>query len=175
MREPIEGTSPTKLALALGGGLLALVALLSALAPHEMPVSEEQFTDLIEAGDITIIEVEGPLLFATSAGGGGSENRPVLVDRRRPPSAEEISRWKVSGILVSERRATGSDLRDTTWLLTIVALLLFGVWQLISQARRHRQDGSPREHIERAESELRDGKISREEFEKRVSAYSVEL
>ncbi len=65
--------------------------------------------------------------------------------------------------------------QETAWIGFVSLLLLFGMYHLVMQARRHRRDGSPRQHLDHARADLAAGRISAEEFERRATAISIEM
>jgi hypothetical protein len=176
--------SPTKLALALAAGLLSLVLLLSLLAPKETPIELAQLEKLIADDRVALLEVsEGGVL--------GRLRAPMLLDisGQRHRTATVI----VESISASELAASRQDwaaaelpvhnvstppnraLQETAWIGFVMLLLIFGVYHLVHQARRHRRDGSPRQHLDQARADLDAGRISSEEFERRAAAISIEM
>ena len=81
---------------------------------------------------------------------------------------ESLARWRASGVTVALGSESGRWLRELAWLAVVGGLLLFGLYNLVQQARRHRREGSPRERIAQARKDLEEGRLTRDEFERRV-------
>ena len=88
---------------------------------------------------------------------------------------ESLARWRTSGVTVSMGADRRRWLREAAWLAVVGGLLLFGLYNLVQQARRHRREGSPRERLARARQDLEEGRLTQAEFERRVSEISPEL
>lgn len=179
----VGGMPPTRLALLLAGGLLGLVLLLSLLGPSELPVDAEQLQSLVDEGRVVSLEptnaglraqLNGPVML--QIGGQGYRTETVRLDG--PWNAEDslrVESWRAEGVTVLDADRSDSSLRETAWLLAVTALLLFGVFHLVLQARLHRRDGSPRQRLDEARGDLDAGRISREEFERRAQTITLEL
>jgi len=176
--------SPTKLAATLGAGLLALVVLLSLLAPRQTPIDLshlESFVadDRVSAIDVSGVGVVGHLREPVMLEVGGQRHRAVeVVVPGRADSAmqEALLRWQSAGLtVVTIPSPEGHRLQETAWIGFVSLLLLFGMYHLVMQARRHRRDGSPRQHLDHARADLAAGRISAEEFERRATAISIEM
>ena len=88
---------------------------------------------------------------------------------------EALARWRASGVAVSVGTDRGRWLRESAWLAAIGGLLLFGIYNLVQQARTHRREGSPRERLAQARKDLDEGRLTQEEYERRVSEIAPEL
>lgn len=179
-----EGTSPTRLALVLGAGLLALVLLLSFLAPEELPVELERLQALVDDGMVISVAVGDGSLVA-------SLQQEVMVDiagqRYRTSDIvvagpvdddlrELVQGWGATGIsIVYIDEPPGLQLRDAAWIGFVILLLALGVWHLVLQARTHRRDGSPRQRLDEALAERDAGRISAEEYERRATNITAEM
>ena len=176
--------SATRLAVTLGAGLLALVVLLSLLAPPEIPIDLDRLESLVEEGRVASIEVSDVSLVARL-------REPVLLDlggqRRRSEvvivtgivdadGQEAIRRWGEAGLSIASVEAPPErGLQEAAWVGFVSLLLLFGVFHLVAQARTHRRDGSPRQRLDQARADLDAGRISDEEYERQASAISIEM
>jgi hypothetical protein len=177
-----EALSPTRLALMLGAGLLGLVLLLSLLAPEDIPVELGQLDRLVKEGRVDHLAVhEGqvraqlhePVLVELS----GQRYRTDRVVLTLPSATVEqhLTAWGPAVSSIVRDDAPSSHWRESLWLALVGLLLLFGLYHLFVQARRHRREGSPRQRLEEAREEFEAGRISSEEYERRASALSVEL
>ena len=177
------GPSATALALILALGLVSLLLVLSLLAPSETAIRPERLEELVAQEMVERIEVvDGRLI--------GRLRRPVVIEEEGHRSlAEEVlvpmpdgavliealARWRASGVAVSVGEARGRWLRESAWLAAIGGLLLFGLYNLVQQARTHRREGSPRERLAQARKDLDEGRLTQEEYERRVSEIAPEL
>lgn len=174
--------SPTRLALILAGGLLLLVLLLSALGPSDVPVDGQRLEALIEEGHVQSILISetslvGMLRQPILVQVGGQQHRAgqVRIDGWSG-SEDQITAWRQAGVNVTHSdEARRSTARDTAWLVAVSCLLLFGVYHLVLQGRKHRREGSPRQRLDEVRAELDAGRISPEEYERRAQAISIEL
>ena len=178
-----SGPSPTALALILALGLIALLLVLSLLAPSETAIRPERLEELVSQEMVEKIEVvDGRLI--------GRLRRPVVIEEEghrslaediivpMPDEAvliEALARWRASGVAVSVGTDRGRWLRESAWLAAIGGLLLFGIYNLVQQARTHRREGSPRERLAQARKDLDEGRLTQEEYERRVSEIALEL
>lgn len=178
-----QGPSPTALALLLALGLISLLLLLSLLAPSETAIRPERLEELVSQDMIERIEVvEGRLI--------GRLRQPVVIEEEghrsltkdiivpMPDEAvviEALARWRASGVALSVGTDRGRWLRESAWMAVIGGLLLFGLYNLVQQARTHRRVGSPRERLARARKDLEEGRMTQEEYERRVSEIAPEL
>jgi hypothetical protein len=175
--------SPTSLALLLAAGLLGLLLLLSLLAPTETSIGLERMEELVSQDMVERVEVaEGRLI--------GRLRQPVVIEQAghrvlakdvilpMPEGAlvlEALARWRTSGVTVVMGADNRRWLRELAWLAVVGGLLLFGLYNLVQQARRHRREGSPRERLARARQDLEEGRLTQAEFERRVSEITPEL
>ncbi len=175
--------SPTALALMLALGLISLLLLLSLLAPSETAIRPERLEELVSQEMVERVEVvEGRLI--------GRLRQPVVIEAEghqslakdviapMPDESELIevfARWRASGVAVSVGSDRGRWLRESAWMAAIGGLLLFGLYNLVQQARTHRRVGSPRERLARARKDLEEGRLTQEEYERRVSEIAPEL
>ncbi len=175
--------SPTALALILALGLIGLLLLLSLLAPSETAIRPERLEELVSQDMIERIEVvEGRLI--------GRLRQPLVIEEEGHQSLtkdiivpmpdedvviEALARWRASGVALSVGTDRGRWLRESAWMAAIGGLLLFGLYNLVQQARTHRRTGSPRERLARARKDLEEGRMTQEEYERRVSEIAPEL
>lgn len=180
---PVPNPSPAGLAVMLAAGLLGLLLLLSALAPSETAIGPERMEELVSRAMVERVEViDGRLI--------GRLRRPVVIEESghraltsdvilpMPDGAavvEDLARWRASGVTVALGSGGRRWLRELAWLAVVGGLLLFGLYNLVQQARRHRREGSPRERIARARKDLEEGRLTRDEYERRVSEIAPEL
>ena len=178
-----QGPSPTALALILALGLIGLLLLLSLLAPSETAIRPERLEELVSQDMIERIEVvEGRLI--------GRLRQPLVIEEEGHQSLtkdiivpmpdedvviEALARWRASGVALSVGTDRGRWLRESAWMAAIGGLLFFGLYNLVQQARTHRRTGSPRERLARARKDLEEGRMTQEEYERRVSEIAPEL
>ena len=178
-----SGPSPTALALILALGLIGLLLVLSLLAPSETAIRPERLEELVSQDMVERIEVvEGRLI--------GRLRRPVVLEEEGHRSLSEdvivpmpdeavlieaFVRWRASGVAVSLGADRRRWLREYAWMAVIGGLLLFGLYNLVQQARTHRREGSPRERLAQARKDLEEGRMTQEEYERRVSEIAPEL
>ena len=176
-------TSPTALALMLAMGLLGLLLLLSLLAPSETSIGPERMEELVSQAMVERVEViDGRLI--------GRLRQPVVIEEAghravtrdvilpMPDGSvvvEALARWRDSGVTISLGAESRRWLRELAWLAVMGGLLLFGLYNLVQQARRHRREGSPRERLARARQDLDEGRLTQEEYERRVAEIAPEL
>lgn len=184
MSDGDSGMSPTWLAAALGVGLIVLVFALNLLAPGEAPVDLARLEALVAEGSVAQIEVGrtdivAHLTRAVAIDDMGQRRlaSAVVTDRLAPGADEAVARWTAAGYAVARSQEADDDRqrREWGWVAAIVGLLGFGLYYLVGQARRHRVEGSPRQRLDEARVELESGRISPEEYERRVAEISVEL
>ncbi len=176
--------SPTKLALILGAGLLALVVVLSLLAPAELPIEMDRMETLVTSGHVLSIEVtdgsitarlQEPVVLEVA----GQQYRTEAVSIAGIVDVEKrlaLDRWGQAGVsVIAMEEPPGKLLREVAWLSFVIFLLALGVYHLVVQARTHRRDGSPRQHLDEALADRDAGRISAEEYERRATAISIEM
>ena len=175
--------SATRLAVTLGAGLLALVVMLSLLAPPELSIDLSRLEDLVADGRVASIEVSDVIV--------AHLQEPVILDmggqRRRTETVivtgiidadrlEVIRRWREAGLsVVAVVAPPQRGLQEATWVGFVSLLLLFGVYHLVTQARTHRREGSPRQRLDQVRADLDAGRISDEEYERQASEISIEM
>ena len=180
---PVPNPSPAALALMLAAGLVGLLLLLSLLAPSETAIGRERMEELVSQAMVERVEViDGRLI--------GRLRQPVVIEEAghravtrdvilpMPDGAavvEDLARWRASGVAVALGSGSRRWLRELAWLAVVGGLLAFGLYNLVQQARRHRREGSPREWIARARKDLEEGRLTRDEYERRVSEIAPEL
>jgi hypothetical protein len=176
--------SPTKLAATLGAGLLALVVVLSLLAPSEYSIDLERLKDLVADGKVASIQVSNVSIAARLTEPvvleiGGQRHRTQSVIVSGDIGSDEkltIEQWEATGLsVVSVGSPPDHGLQEGLWVGFVTLLLLFGLYHLVTQAQKHRRDGSPRQHLDEARADLDAGRISAEEYERRASAISIEM
>lgn len=175
--------SPTTLAAMLGSGLVALVLLLGILAPSEVIVDLERLDQLVADGVVERLEVSPSEIIAQLSepviiqdAGQRMRAQAVLVPRATVGGEAAVERWRAAGApVVNVAADAGRRLREALWGSAVAGLLLFGVYHLVQQARRHRREGSPRQHLAEVQQQLDDGHITREEYERQVAEISPEL
>ncbi len=176
--------SATRLAVTLGAGLLALVVMLSLLAPPELSIDLSRLEDLVADGRVASIEVSDVSIVAHL-------QEPVILDmggqRRRTETVivtgiidadrgEVIRRWREAGLsVVAVVAPPQRGLQEAAWVGFVSLLLLFGVYHLVTQARTHRREGSPRQRLDQVRADLDAGRISDEEYERQASEISIEM
>jgi hypothetical protein len=176
--------SPTKLALTLGAGLLILVLLLSMLSPEETPIKLAQLQALIADDQVASIEVSMAGVLARLRASvlldiGGQRHRTASVFVAAVSEAELATsreNWAAAELPVRNvSTPPNRALQETAWIGLVTLLLSFGVYHLVNQARKHRRDGSPRQHLDQARADFDAGRISSEEYERRAAAISIEM
>ena len=175
--------SATRLAVTLGAGLLALVVMLSLLAPPESSIDLSRLEDLVADGRVASIEVSDVIV--------AHLQEPVILDmggqRRRTETVivtgiidadrgEVIRRWREAGLsVVAVVAPPQRGLQEAAWGGFVSLLLLFGVYHLVTQARTHRREGSPRQRLDQVRADLDAGRISDEEYERQAAEISIEM
>ena len=175
--------SATRLAVTLGAGLLALIVMLSLLAPPELSIDLSRLEDLVADGRVASIEVSDVIV--------AHLQEPVILDmggqRRRTETVivtgiidadrlEVIRRWREAGLsVVAVVAPPQRGLQEAAWVGFVSLLLLFGVYHLVTQARTHRHEGSPRQRLDQVRADLDAGRISGEEYERQASEISIEM
>ena len=175
--------SSTTLALFLASGLIGLLLLLSLLAPAETSIPLERMEEFVSQGMVERVEViEGRLIgrlrqrvVIEEAGQRILTKDVILPMPDEKVLVESLARWRTSGVTVSVGADRRRWLREASWLAVVGGLLLFGLYNLVQQARRHRREGSPRERLARARQDLQEGRLTQAEFERLVSEISPEL
>lgn len=175
--------SPTALALMLALGLLGLLLVLSLLAPSETAIGPEKMEELVSQALVERVEViDGRLIgrlrqpVVIEEAGHRAVTRDVILPLPDEEAViEALARWRDSGVTVALGAESRRWLREVAWLAVVGGLLLFGLYNLVQQARRHRREGSPRERLARARQELEEGRLTQDEFERRVSEIAPEL
>jgi hypothetical protein len=176
--------SATRLAVTLGAGLLTLVLLLSLLAPPETPIDLSRLESLIAEDRVASIEVSEVSIVARlrepvmlEIGGQRRRTQVVIVTGIVDADQEEaIGRWEEGGLsVVAVVAPPERGLQEAAWVGFVSLLLAFGVYHLVTQARTHRRDGSPRQRLDQARADLDAGRISDEEYERRASEISIEM
>ena len=169
--------------LLLAAGLLVLVVGLSWLQPAEYPITAEQFQALKEAGVVQYAGVGErgvhcrlvrPVRLRHQ--GRVVVVQEVLLEEKTRPAPEEIEQWRKAGILVEfVPEESGRGRREWGGFVVIGILLGIGVWTLGGQIRRYRREGSPRQHLAEVEEEFRQGKLTPEEYSRKVEMLSAQL
>lgn len=179
-RERGEGI-PLKFALMLALGLLGTVLLLNLLGSPEVPVGIEQFQRLEKEGVVEAVrvspggwhvELKRPCRIEN--GGGEFITKQVVINGQAEPAHAVLSAWRKKGIAV-ERIA--EPVKQAGWMggVLVCGLLGLGLWHLWQQMQRHRREGSPRQHLEELEKDFKEGKITKEEFERRAELIMAEM
>jgi hypothetical protein len=175
--------SPVVFSLILAFLLLAIVCVLNFLGSSEFPLTEEQFSALLEQGGIRRIEVSPAGLHCQldqktrldDRGREFSGGQGFLV-RNSPVVAEEVDRWEAAGITVARRESGSSPLQGWGGGLLVVGLLVVGIWHLWAQVKEDREgNGSPRRRLKMLEEDLDNEKITPEEFRKQAEVIWAEL
>lgn len=178
-----------KLSLLLAGALILIVVLMNVLTPEEIPVSEQGFQGLVEGGLVESIVVgdhwlscvlvrEAAVEEQTSVGTRPRRGRRVSINLRVPPPPAQRRQWRDEGIDVrladAEETATRERQQWTGWAL-MAALLGVGLYYVVSQARSSKRHDSPRSRLKQLDLALKQGKISREDYDRQAGAISAEL
>jgi len=175
--------SPVFFSLLLAFLLLGIVCVLNWLGSSEMPLTEEQFSALLEQGGIRRIEVSPAGLHCqldqkTRLDDRGREfsAEKGFLSRNTPVVAEEIDRWEAAGITVSRHESGSGPLQGWGGGLMVVGLLGVGLWHLWSQVKEDREgNGSPRRRLKALEEDLENKKITPEEFREKAEVIWAEL
>ena len=170
-----------KVAVLLALGLLGTVVILNLLGSPEIPISNEQFLRLQKDRVIQTLKIApgGWHIQLTRPcridnGGGEFITKQVLVGNQGEPTGEMLERWRSQGVVV-ERIADPPQKSGWAGGVLVGGLLSLGLWHLWQQMQRHRREGSPRQHLEELERELKAGKINQEDFQRRAEALMAEM
>lgn len=175
-----EGIS-LKFALLLALGLLSMVLLLNLLGTPEVPVGVEHLQRLGKDGVVGTVKispggwhVELKRPCRIDNGGGEFITRQVVVNGQGEPERAMLVEWEKKGIVVEH---VAEPVQQAGWVggVLVCGLLGMGLWHLWQQMQRHRRDGSPRQHLELLEKELKEGRITQEEFHKRAEMIMAEM
>ncbi len=178
--EKAEGLS-LRFALLLALGLLATVIALNLLGSPEVPASAEQFQRLRKEGAVATVKIapggwHAELKRPSRIDNGGGEfiTRQVVVAGQGEPDAATMSEWRRAGVLVEHIEEPAPQ---AGWVggILVCGLLGLGLWHLWQQMQRHRREGSPRQHLETLEKEFKEGRVSKEDFDRRAEALMAEM
>lgn len=175
-----EGLS-LRFAVVLAAALLGLVLLLNVLGSAEVPVPPEYVQRFEKEGMIEAVHLAPGgwhlrLKRPTRVDNGGGEiiTREVVVKGQGEPQAEMVANWRLRGIAVE---IVPDPEPRSGWVggLLLAALLGLGIWHLWQQMQKHRREGSPRQHLEALERDLKEGKITPEQFQVRADLIMAEM
>lgn len=175
-----EGIS-LKFALLLAVGLLGMVLLLNLLGSPEVPVGVEQFKRLEKEGLVEAVQispggwhVDLKRPCRIDNGGGEFITRQVVLNGQGEPPNSLLADWRRKGIAVNH---IPEPAHQAGWVggVLVSGLLGLGLWHLWHQMQRHRREGSPRQHLEDLDKDLKAGKITQEEYQQRVEAIMAEM
>lgn len=189
----LDETAPSvaRLALLLAAFLGLIVVGLNLVAPRPFQVSQEQFLELIDKGAVASIEIgdhglRSVLLSSMEFDQRGrrvrtqqvrvelgemtADNKITIAD-----SAMAIADFEARGIAISYADPGAEGETDALWLTIVIGLLTIGAWHLIAQARQNRLNGSPRQQLRELETEFREGRMSRDEYEKQAAEISTDV
>ncbi len=175
-----EGIS-LRFAVALAIGLLVMVLALNFLGSPEVPVSPEYLRRLDKEDLVASVQIAPggwhiALRRPTRVDNGGGEliTQQLVVKGQGEPNAETSRGWRARGVRVEYIEEPP---QQSGWVggLLVSALLGLGLWHLWHQMQRHRREGSPRQHLEQLEKDLKEGKISQEEFQRRAELIMAEM
>ena len=180
-RPSSDETSPSaaRIALALAAFLGLVVVGLNLVAPQAFRVSQNQFRELVDSGAIVSIEIGERTLRGELAGSMefGQQGRRVQTEQVSVvrDGSVDIADLEAKGIRIISADTGGAGGTDDIWLVVVVGLLGVGTWYLFAQARHNRSHGSPRQRLRELETEFREGRMSREEYERQASAISTDV
>ena len=189
----LDETAPSvaRLALLLAAFLGLIVVGLNLVAPRPFQVSQDQFLELIDKGAVASIEIGNHGLRSVllssmefdqrgrrvrtqqvrvDLGETTADNRITIAD-----SAMAIADFEARGIAISYADAGAQGETDALWLTVVIGLLGIGAWHLFAQARHNRLNGSPRQQLRELETEFREGRLSRDEYEKQAAEISTDV
>ncbi len=179
-----ESIPTLRLSMMLAGAMIAMLSLLSYLAPVGIPVPETELRRLLDADQVTSVDVgvtaivaylQESQLVQQLDGGRPAQTGAVRVYRSMVEDSQ-LDSLRQTGLTVQEEsRTTDGALGPYTWVAVVALLLSAGGWHLVDQARRHRRDGSPRQRIADLEEQLEQGKIDPDRFRREVEQLSTEL
>lgn len=182
MEHPGEGEGmPRKFALMLALGMLSTVLLLNLLGSPEVPVGIEHFQRLEKGGVVEVVKVspggwhvELKRPCRIENGGGEFITRQVVIKGQAEPASAVLAAWHKVGISVEY---IPEPTQQAGWVggVLVCGLLGLGLWHLWQQMQRHRREGSPRQHLEMLEKDLKDGKITEAEFQNRAEMIMAEM
>ncbi|MFC1526717.1 hypothetical protein ACFL6X_07910 [Candidatus Latescibacterota bacterium] len=177
-REPAQGPSTGVLAVLLAAVIFVVIAGLNVLEDEGVGVSADRLEALVGQQLVDRISIRGSELHATlnrqiRLAESRTPVRGVLVQLEAPPGAYQIEAWRGAGIEVRSGPEAGGH--DWAWAGLMAVLLTLGLWHLVSQGRRHRRGGAPRQRLLDAERDLLAGKLTRPEYDELVATISMEL
>jgi len=180
--EDTENRSPIKLALVLALALFGMVVALNLLGSPEIRISAEQFRQLKHEGAIEKITISpsgwhcglGRVRRIADSHGEFVTQQVLLADQPEPTAAQ-LSEWRAAGIAIEYNLEPVAQSSGWGGMALISGLLGLGIWYLWQQVRRHRREGSPRQKLQELERELREGRLSQEEYAKKAEALWAEM
>ena len=176
--------SPAVFAGVLAVALWGIVILLNWLGSAEIPIGEEQFQQLREQDFIDRIQVGSDGIHAwlrqpvqIESGGGRYLTEEIFLPRNGGVERTEIENWRSRGMEVSVVNAgRGDGFQGVGGVLLVVGLLGIGLWHLWSQVQKDRRGiGSPRRRLQKLDEELKDGKITPEEYRQSAELIWAEM
>jgi len=166
----------------LGIGVVALLGLVNWLGSSAVPVSQEQFAKLMDAGLITGLRVmpggvEARLARSVRVRAEGREalTNEVYLQLSAAPSEHDLAGWRGHGIAVTHADPGEARLHEVGGALLVALLLAIALWHLWSQVQEDRHRGSPRRRLRELEESLAAGAISPEEYQRRAQAIWMEM
>ena len=171
-----EHRSALYMACGLSAFLLMVVVLLNLIDSAPTRVSDEQFIKISEADLIESLVIEPDGFY-------WQLRRLVRIGGRRGEDlADRIVLLQADSLAVEQWRRAGKPIREGqgNWRywgpLVVASLLAVGLWHGWAQIRLDaRGEGAPRRRLQVLDRELKEGKITEEEFRERAERIWPEL
>ena len=173
---PRGRTGPLAALLVLG--VAVVLVGLNLLEPPRIRVSAERLEVLLQQHLVEVVRLRVSEVVCVMTRPVRFRDEQQLVERvtvhlEAPPGEDDVRRWEAAGARVV--RQPQPERRDWPWAALVALLLAGGIWHLVSQARRHRQTGSPRQRLLEADRRFNDGELSRKQYDELVSELNAEL
>jgi len=174
---------PVVIAFGLAGILVCIVLMINWLGPPHISVDAEILKRLIKGQQVDwgFVDTQGRLHIHLKRIQSIEDRKQTLrTDQLYVPSSDwnpyELEKWVASGS-ITLRQDQQDEGEGNPWpgILFIVIILGAGAYYLWRQAQWNLQYGSPRQQIDELSQELKDGKITQDEYQEKLDAITPHL